>query len=1225
MREGRRASAVRAAARASNAAHTESKEGESEARVLRCGTANESLGSNRVATTKYNLLTFLPRGLYEQFRRVANFYFLVVALLSLTPFSPVRADTTFTPLSIVIGFSLVKEAYEDFKRWAQDLEQNNNRTLMHDRSNTFTEVRWADVRVGSIVKISRDDALPADIICLKTSSAEGLCHVETKNLDGETNLKPKRAIAETNAMPTEQVLAISGEIECELPNERMYTFSGALSLNQQENGPSHFGDAVTDVAEPSVPEAPIDSASESSSTNMLNSQRMRKGNSSGEANDAQAKVSLSADNLLLRGTFLRNTQWIIGVVVYTGHDAKILKNSLRPPSKRSAIERAMDWVVSFMLLWLFTMCIIAGVWFGVNTATTYSDMWYLKPSIPSDAGAFDQEHPARVGVFNFITTFVLLGYFIPISLYVSLEIIKLIQMSFMNLDRMMYHEETDTPFAARTSNLNEELGMVTTVLSDKTGTLTQNKMEFFKASIGGTAYGEGQTEVERTLQKFNGEDDGSGEQTNTKPIEPGNNFRDERINNNAWVNEPNASFIRDFFFALAVCNTAIPEHSFNEWGVQYQCESPDEAAFVVVARRFGIILHSREAGKTIVYEFGERKEYEVLEVLEFSSNRKRQSVILRAPNGKLILLCKGADSVLLERMDESSNSEIRNQTEEHVNYFAAAGLRTLVVGMRELSEEEVNSFRKEFNAAQTAIHDRQTKVEAVEDTIERKLTILGATAIEDKLQLGVPEAVASLASTGIGVWVLTGDKPDTAINIAYACNLIRQDMQQLLISIDKIIDRMRTEGDTRELFQEARASVQQQIDEFKEEVDAMENPQRAALVVDGRALGHAMSEHLAPKLLDLMRKCGSVVCCRVSPLQKALVTNLAKKGGLSTLAIGDGANDVGMIQKANIGVGISGQEGMQAVMASDFALAQFRFLERLLVVHGRWNYRRIARFVTYFFYKNVAFGLALFLFSAFDFFSSQRVFNDWHMAGFNVLFAALPIIVVAIFDQDVSQQVSHENVYLYKVGTQGGSLGQLFTIGARAYWLLNGTYQGIFLFCFVFLGVYRKEATEANGKVPGLLQAGLALYTAIVLTINFQLVQMQMYWNWLMHLAVWVTVLIWFTAITVMSEDLSPEFASDQYKLVFSDVFQSPTFWLTQPVAVGGALLPDLVCRTFQRRFHPRDVDVVQDVYYGAYNCRCLFRRDIEPYGDRKPNAKKRLYSSLDEMLTAMHRMRHNA
>jgi len=1198
--EHKRANAVRAAARMSEERPRAASE---RPRVLALGTIGdveskaesrraEHFASNRVATTKYNALTFLPRGLYEQFRRVANFYFMVVALLSLTPFSPVRAETTFAPLAFVIGVSLVKEAFEDFKRLMQDIDQNNTCTLTLTSSASFARARWADLSVGSIVQVQRDDALPADLICLKTSSSDGLCHVETKNLDGETNLKPKRAVSRTDGMECSDVARTAGSIECEQPNNRMYTFSGALSLYNAP-APQENEGKVTDS----------DAAAESE----------RLGFHASAAQQERPKISLSADNLVLRGTFLRNSEWIIGVVVYTGHETKVMKNSLRAPSKRSTIERSMDWIVGFMLLWLFIMCLITGIWFGVNSTTSYQRMWYLKPTIPSDAGAFDDSQPGQVGVFNSITTFVLLGYFIPISLYVSLEIIKVIQAWFMTLDKGMYHYETDTPFASRTTNLNEELGMVNTVLSDKTGTLTQNKMEFFKASIGGVHYGEGMTEVERTLAERRGENV-SAQVGSKEPVEPGYNFRDERIDVGAWRDQPHPDYIYSFFFALALCNTAIPEESANEWGVQYQCESPDEASFVVAARRFGIMLRSRQTRRAILDEFGEHKEYDLHEILEFTSNRKRQSIIVRCPDGNPLLLCKGADSVIQERLSTTNDRDIRAETKKHVDHFAAAGLRTLVIAMKTLGEQELSNWQKEFNEAQTAIYDRQSKVEAVEDKLEQGLTLLGATAIEDKLQNGVPRTIESMAHAGIGVWVLTGDKPDTAINISYACNLVRPDMSQFVINIDPIVERINLEGDTHELFEEARKSVEQQLEHTDEEVKALLNPKAGALVVDGRALGHAMSERMAPRLLELMRKCGSVVCCRVSPLQKALITNLAKKEGLSTLAVGDGANDVGMIQKAHIGVGISGQEGMQAVMASDFALAQFCFLERLLVVHGRWNYRRIARFVTYFFYKNIVFGLALFFFSTVDFFSSQRIFNDWHMAGFNVLFAALPIIVVGIFDQDVSQQVSHENVYLYKIGTDGNRTGNLFTLRARAYWFLNGTYQGVFLFFFIFYGVYRKPATERNGMVSGLHQGGLALYTAIVLTINLQLVQMQTYWNWVMHLAVWLTVAIWFAAITIMSEDMSPSFARDQFRLVYTDVFQSATYWLCQPVAIAGALLPDLAYRVFRRRFAPEDLDVVQDVYYRAYNCRCLGHSDSQD-GDRKPERQRAVFSSVQSML----------
>ena len=278
---------------------------------------------------------------------------------------------------------------------------------------------------------------------------------------------------------------------------------------------------------------------------------------------------------------------------------------------------------------------------------------------------------------------------------------------------------------------------------------------------------------------------------------------------------------------------------------------------------------------------------------------------------------------------------------------------------------------------------------------------MGCTAIEDKLQEGVPEAIESLAKAGISIWVLTGDKQDTAINIGMACSLLSTDMTQYVVSLEALVKEFEGRTNTKEVADAALRQVRTQLAEVKAAILTARSsgPSPAGLIIDGFGLTFAMTEELQPLFMELGEMCEAVICCRVSPLQKALVTGMVRRSGKTTLAIGDGANDVGMIQSAHIGVGISGQEGMQAVMASDFAIAQFRFLETLVLIHGRYNYRRITHMVTYFFYKNVLFGFSIFWFNAFTFFSGQTCYNDYAMSSFNLFFTSLPVITVAVLDQ----------------------------------------------------------------------------------------------------------------------------------------------------------------------------------------------------------------------------------
>ncbi|KAH9298166.1 hypothetical protein KI387_029848, partial [Taxus chinensis] len=396
-------------------------------------------------------------------------------------------------------------------------------------------------------------------------------------------------------------------------------------------------------------------------------------------------------------------------------------------------------------------------------------------------------------------------------------------------------------------------------------------------------------------------------------------------------------------------------------------------------------------------------EYKLLNLLEFNSTRKRMSVIVQDEDGNIFLLCKGADSVIFDRLGKNGK-DYQEATHTHLANYGEAGLRTLALAYKSITETEYSEWNAMFLRAKTTINvDRESLLENASDLIEKDLILVGATAVEDKLQKGVPECIDKLAQAGLKIWVLTGDKTETAINIGFACSLLRQGMKQICLSLKSLEECSNQDKSAKA----AKESISLQITNAYQTISLETNPDSAyALIIDGKALAYALEADLKDQFLKLAINCASVICCRVSPKQKALVTRLVKEGTLkTTLAIGDGANDVGMIQEADIGIGISGVEGMQAVMASDFSIAQFRFLERLLVVHGHWCYKRISQMICYFFYKNIAFGLTIFYFEAYTSFSGQSIYDDWYMLLFNVILTSLPVISLGVFEQDVSSEV----------------------------------------------------------------------------------------------------------------------------------------------------------------------------------------------------------------------------
>ncbi|KAK7271671.1 hypothetical protein RJT34_27761 [Clitoria ternatea] len=1121
-------------------------------RVVHCNDPDDpeavqlNYGGNYVSTTKYTAFNFIPKSLFEQFRRVANIYFLIVACVSFSPLAPFTALSIAAPLLVVIGATMAKEAVEDWRRRKQDIEANNRKVQVYSRNYTFVETRWKKLRVGDIIKVYKDEYFPADLLLLSSSYDDGVCYVETMNLDGETNLKLKHALEVTAHLHNEKSLQkFRAVVKCEDPNENLYSFIGTLHYDGKE-------------------------------------------------------YPLSLQQILLRDSKLKNTDYVFGVVIFTGHDTKVMQNSTDPPSKRSKIERKMDKIIYILFSSLILISFVGSVFFGIETKRDISSgsgsyrRWYLRPD---DTTVFyDSRRATLAAVLHFLTALMLYGYLIPISLYVSIEIVKVLQSIFINQDQEMYCEETDRPARARTSNLNEELGQVDTILCDKTGTLTCNSMEFVKCSIGGVPYGCGMTEVEKELAKRGQNDesevDGASSDTQNsdavnsqKPIK-GFNFRDEHMMNGQWVNEPHPDTIQRFFRVLAICHTAIPDVDHESGEISYEAESPDEAAFVIAARELGFEFFARTQTSISLhelnYECGKKVDrvYQLLHVLEFSSSRKRMSVIVRNEENQLLLLCKGADSVMFERLSQHGR-QFEAETKDHIKRYSEAGLRTLVITYRELDEEEYKVWDREFSKIKASVTaDRNALVDAAADKMERDLILLGATGVEDRLQKGVPECIEKLAQAKIKLWVLTGDKMETAVNIGYACSLLRQDMKQIVITLDSPdIIALEKEGDKEAIVKASIESIKKQIREGISQIKTAkessntnkESSSAFGLIIDGKSLDYSLNKILEKSFYDLAINCASVICCRSSPKQKARVTRLVKLGtGKTTLSIGDGANDVGMLQEADIGVGISGAEGMQAVMASDFAIAQFRFLERLLLVHGHWCYRRISMMICYFFYKNIAFGFTLFWFEAYASFSGQAAYNDWYMSFYNVFFTSLPVIALGVFDQDVSAKLCLKYPFLYLEGVEDTLFSWPRIIG----WMLNGVISSILIF-FVTTNSVFNQAFRRDGKVVDFEILGVTMYTCVVWTVNCQMALSINYFTWIQHFFIWSSIAFWYVFVLVYGY-LSPSISNTAYRVFVEACAPSVLYWLVTLLVVVCVLLPYFCYRSFQSRFLPMYHDIIQ-------------------------------------------------
>lgn len=597
-----------------------------------------------------------------------------------------------------------------------------------------------------------------------------------------------------------------------------------------------------------------------------------------------------------------------------------------------------------------------------------------------------------------------------------------------------------------------------------------------------------------------------------------------------------------------------------ETQIIYKAESPDEAALVSAAKDAGFTFLSRDNKDLLVDVLGTEHTFELLNVLEFNSTRKRMSVIVRRPEpwNDIVLYCKGADNVILERLAPLQDTIIR-QTQHDIDQYSNDGLRTLMLGYRRLDPETYEKWNVELEKASTAAENRVTKLEAVQDSIERDLQLLGATGIEDKLQEGVPQCIEDLRHAGIKVWVLTGDKLETAINIGYASNLLDSGMH---------LWTLKGTGDN--------------VNEVAQSI-ASRPEETHALIIEGSALTHLFeTAELKHSLLQLALLCKSVVCCRVSPLQKALVVEMVRQGqDVVTLAIGDGANDVSMIQAANVGVGITGQEGVQASMAADYAIAQFRFLHKLLLVQGHWNYHRISEMILNFFYKNTMWVLPSLWYQIYSRFSGNLFYDYSFLQLYNVIFTVAPVVILGASDQDITARYLSRYPQVYQTGIDH----KLYT--QRRFWLyfIDAIWQSLVVF-YAFYFLYDNNDPNPNGHPASMLQFSSAVAITAIVVANLVPGFNTYYWTWFQFFFISLELIV--TFLFTLIYGLFP--SVDIYGMG-NMLFGGGTFWLTLLAAVTVALLPRYLVSFVSQWWY---ADVMHTV------------RHIENYEKRQRRKKRR-------------------
>lgn len=1079
---------------------------------------------NKIRTTRFGKYNWLPLSIYYQMRRAANRYFIVITLLQMLWFSPKWWPPTAATFSFVLVWTACKDRYEDYGREKSDRAENTRPTQVLNAEGAFVDTIWEDVKLGDIVKVKKDEMFPTDMVVLMSSFDEGHCYIDTKNLDGETNLKYKLSAEALLALKPEKFdgKAETGvdfywdtQMKVEAANENMHSFKGSFQQAGQDDN----------------------------------------------------QHPLFLDHVILRGCSLRNTDWMVGYSVYTGPDTKAMLNSRDAPAKQPHLQILLNRLLYGLFGVLGLMVTVFGVFAYIWEANNKDKTDYLQRENFTFDASVQPSFAALFRLWQKITTFIItFSHLIPMSLYVALEVIKLSLALWIYMDEEMVDDEHHQSALARNSDLVEELGQVEIVFSDKTGTLTCNKMEFVRCSIAETVYGPANNEElkkARALLKKMGKNAPNhhclGDETAFK----------EMIGEIA-CDPVKRQKLEDYFVVLACCHACVIDPDTQT----YQGSSPDEVALVQGAAMCGVTLESLSFGEVkCTMPDGSKREYKIHEMIEFDSDRKRMSVMVEDKHNKKIeLFMKGADMMVLERLSRTAAGNPVGFDEgspnmDHINQFSSEGLRTLVVGkklLKDLTKSDsdpsgnpkvtkdgmtYDQWKKEFHAASVAIEGREELTNKAAEKIENDLDYVGITAVEDMLQEGVPETIALLKQAGIRVWVLTGDKVETAIDIGYSCRLLDHDMN--VCKLVNLTDPTQTD--------KALNLVLKEIEK---------GDKRVGLAMDGYSLTTITSsndESLRKLFFDCVMSVDAVICCRVAPKQKAFVvkTVLTNINDLITASIGDGANDVAMIQEAHVGIGIRGVEGTQAVQASDFAISQFRFLQSLLLDHGRGAYRRVAMFMCYYFYKNIALVMCDAIYAWFNGYSGTILFWDWYYVFFNAWWTSFPCIFSLAFDRDVSPIVSRANAYLYAAGPNNVFFnGKIFS-----YWIVTAFWHGGIGFAIPWFA-YSNGPVNVEGKSNGYMWCSVLISAILVTIINLKLCIITI--SWRVQTIFWLTISQ--SAFYLMSMMMgSWQFSIylglqwQVYNVVFDHLFLNNTFpylpisFFMYISGVAFALFPDII------------------------------------------------------------------
>lgn len=991
--------------------------------------------SNRINNQKYSILNFIPKVLYEQFRFFFNMFFLFLCLTQFVPVLKVGLMFSYiAPLVFVLALSMMKEAFDDIKRWSRDKDTNDALYPKWDGT-AFVPTKSMDLREGNIIELHAGSRVPADCVLLWTSDESHAVFIKTDQLDGETDWKLRNPV-----ISTQRLIERGGP-------KSMQKSSGYLKSEGASQNLYEYHASWTDETGAGV-------------------------------------QPLGLENTLWASTVLCSAH-AIAMIVFIGNETRIRMNIKEGKPKTGRLDQELDT----MSKWLFgtMMAASVGLFFcaGGNGNIVVESIKYV----------------------------LLISSVIPISLRVNLDFSKLVFSAKINADK-------EISAVTRNSQIPEELGRVGYVFSDKTGTLTQNIMQFRRLTseymkiidkddgyvrnqirTALVTYNEEMAEAARpaiagqpqtTIAESRLEGTGGAPSVENplklkkKLIPPkgvlgisgGHNNRMQFTVRRMLIDRKAVkpiAVIREILLALNLCHNVTPV--VEEGNRTLQASSPDEIALVEASEKFGLALRGR-TDKRIELAWTDvnlEQNFEVLVVFPFTSKRKRMGIIIRDErSGRIVFYMKGADDIMMGRVQQSQRGFLKDNTDD----LARDGLRTLVYAYRILNADEYENWRSEYDKARREIVKRDELTDAAVELLERDMEVLMVTGVEDRLQEDCDTTIKALKQAGIKFWMLTGDKIETVSCVAISAGL---------------------KGPRQEFFVFRDIAKPDELDERLKQFHL--SSENRVVVIDSVSLDTALryNEELFFKAAG---RAEAVVCCRLSPSQKARIVKLTKQYTTDiTLAIGDGGNDVPMIKKAHVGVGIVGREGKQAALASDFSIGKFSDLKHLVLWHGRNAYKRGALMAQFVVHRGLLVSFMQIYFLIVYDFVQVPIFNGYLMLGYTTLYTMLPIFAL-IFDEDIDRKNAFQFANLYRDLRRGNEL----TVKTLLLWLWRSLWQGGII---IMLNV-------ALFEDPFLDFIGVA-FTSLVFVQLLNIVSEVTHWNLILLISTAVSLIIYVVSIWLWS------------------------------------------------------------------------------------------------------------